>query len=171
MPFDNRSERDRYRAEAEYLERMRHPNGEPENKRLRGGGDSRDPPDVIPPDDVDMDAGTGTSTPGMAPLARSMGGSSGGRTDGSETAVDPITDVKLRPFRETQNVVMPFYITERDNALTSADSAAGMFKFAIRLNSSYDCLTDVVYSADPTAAADVADAIVQKPMYYKFWAA
>ena len=172
--FDYRRSRDRYQAEADYLERMRHPNGEPEEKRARTGNmrGSRGDVEVIPPDDdMGQGAGTGTSTPEMAPRggALTLRSAKGGRTDGSETSVDPIAEVKLRPFHNTQDVIMPFYISGRDNAITSANSAAGTYSFAIRLNSVYDVINATTYTEDPTAAADTADAITQKHQMYDYW--
>jgi hypothetical protein len=121
-----------------------------------------------------MDAGTGVNLPGEAPPgARAITTTSagrGGRTDGAETAVDPIAEVKLRPFHETQDTLLPFYgVTRGLNVQASINGSAGVKNYSFRLNSPYDVVNTGTYTADPTPAADTADALIQKTQMYDYW--
>jgi hypothetical protein len=91
-----------------------------------------------------------------------------GRTEGSESAVAPIAEIKLRPFHETQDTVMPYYFTET-KTMTNEDAVAGQISYAVRLNSIVDCLGSASFSADPAAAADSISGSAQKPMLYNYW--
>lgn len=170
MPFDWRTESERRRAERAAYDRDRQAERDESNRktaapRLRGR------PAVI--EDDDMDAGTGTSTPADAPIgSRAITTTSagrGGRTDGAETAVDPIGEVKLRPFHETQDTLLPFYGLSRDVPV-QASVETGVVKYTFRLNSPYDVVNVQSYTADPTPAADTADATIQKTQMYDYWA-
>lgn len=138
------------------------------NKRqkLRGNEPAPAPtprnPDVVPPNDPD-DPGAGTSED--VEMA-SFGG--GGRTDGSESSVDPWGNARLRPYQETQNCIMPYY-AHGTLTIATGTAASSVAALALRLNSIYDCLTISTYSADPTPAADTADGTVQKPQMFAFW--
>ena len=93
-----------------------------------------------------------------------------GRTDGSETHVDPWKLAKLRPFPETQNCIMP-YMTRGSLTIAAGTTSTSVGSFAFRLNSIYDVMTATTYAADPTAAADTADGSVNLPLYQKYWSA
>ena len=136
MPFDYRTQKQRQRAEADWLAEQRHP------KRLRGNPDEGQ----TDTEDDPMDAGQGTSVPAQAPttLARAATTQKNGRTDGSETSVDPIAEVKLRPFHDTQDTILVYYNSGRDNAITSANSSAGVWSFGVRLNSI--CSTQISFN-------------------------
>lgn len=90
----------------------------------------------------------------------------GGRTDGSETSVDPFVHYRLLPFNETQNCILPY---QKTGSLTIAAGTNNVATLVARLNSIYDVLSIDTYIVDPAAAADVADASVQKPMMYNYW--
>lgn len=105
-----------------------------------------------------------------ATVSRSIN-TSAGRTDGSETGVDPVNFEHLRPFPDTNNVIMP-YVSRSANSFSIAatTTATGQNSIGIRLNSIYDCITTAVgFTADPTPAADTADATVNKPMLMDYW--
>lgn len=93
-----------------------------------------------------------------------------GRTDGSETSVDRVGEQKLRPFHDTQDVIMPYAFTTPATASISAStSSTGQYSFGFRLNSIYDCLTTTTFTDNPAAAADTADGTVQKPLMHGYW--
>lgn len=143
----------------------------PFDKKLRGSqsaGTSDDvnlpaeAPHVIPTDeDMGGDDNSGTMT---AASARS----SGGRTDGSETHVDPFYAPRLRPFMDTQNTINPMY---RTGSLTiaSGTTSTSVAHFSIRINSIWDVLTSLTYAADPTPAAGTSDGGNETPMLREFW--
>ena len=135
-----------------------------EDKREKGTKrDNEGNPKTDSPSDVDMGNGGGSIS------LMSARASAGGRTDGSETHVDPIAEVKLRPFHNTQDTLMIFHTTGRSLSVAATDDVNGVASFAIRLNSIEDCQTITTYAADPTPAADTADGSVQRPMMYDYW--
>ena len=108
--------------------------------------------------------------PSAGGLVRAGAGIRPGRTDGSETGIDRIGEVKLRPFHDTQDVIMPY--TSRDAnlvQLAASDGPTGQGSFAIRINSIYDVLSSAAYSENPAAAADTVDATINKPMMFDYW--
>ncbi|KAG9399781.1 hypothetical protein AC1031_011659 [Aphanomyces cochlioides] len=159
--------------------------------KLRGSG-----PNVIPPDnagtsdDVDMaPIGEGEprpriDNPHVDPVPPDDGGISagvalfassgrGGRTDGSESSVDPFRHWMYRPYTETQNSILPYrYIGSGTCVVPSgANAASQVSSYSFRLNSPYDILTTTTYSADPAPAADTADGTVQTAQMFTFWSA
>lgn len=153
--FDYRTERQRRQAEDDHYA-----------KRKKLG----DEPPRIPAEAprgqetfTDYSAGT-TDDVEMAPSGeRSM---AAGRTDGSETSVDPFRHYRLLPFNDTQNCIMPY---QRLGSLTIAAGTNNVATLVMRLNSIYDIMTIDTFVPNPTPAADVADASVQKPMLYNYW--
>ena len=145
------------------------------------GVDSTEGPNYIEPYDDDMpsndsnDSNDSMHTAGgdgdvvPANNLRAAAGR-GGRTDGSETHVDRIAEVKLRPFHDTQDVIMPYVSrTEKYFTIAASSTATGQSSIAIRLNSIYDTLTVTTFAENPAAAADTADATINKPMLYDYW--
>jgi len=86
---------------------------------------------------------------------------------GDETKVDPVRMVKLLPFAETQNVVMPF----RHQISWTHDGTANAQKhFGFRLNSIVDVLSDWTYTVDAVqTAGDTQVGNNNTPMLYKYW--
>lgn len=122
----------------------------------------RQPPPANIPDD-DMGAGTSEDTEPANRLAASS--SSGGRMGGEETSVDQVRFEQLLPFRPTANAIMPYV----KHAALAFGASTVMNGFAFRLNSIYDCLTGLAFTANPTPAADTADGSVERPYMYQWW--
>lgn len=112
----------------------------------------------------DGEAGSSGNTENATNLMRS---SATGRTDGSETSVDPVRHEVLRPFAKTMNCIMPFY--RAGGLATIVDNTTNVVAFSIRLNSIYDVVTASTFSRDPTAAAATADGSPEKPMLMNYW--
>jgi hypothetical protein len=88
-------------------------------------------------------------------------------SDGQETNVDKVGEQKLRPFHDTQDIVLPAWISVNAGVSSATQSYQ---TFSIRLNSPNDWLT--VYTppapdADPSPQS--FDAIVQTPMNWTYW--
>lgn len=123
-------------------------------------------PNRIPDDNEPMDAGNGVSL-----MSTSSTRGTNGRSDGSETSVDIPRNPRLRAFKETQDVIMPWYNTGTFN-IDASNTSAGQNAFGFRLNSINDIITANTYVADPTPAADVADGVTNNiPMMYNYWSA
>jgi len=170
--YDYRTQKERSKAEAERNRARGGPNMQPvedksrPSKRLRGNSPEEEP---LPADDpMDDDAGTGTSLALAAPAARTFGGGRTGRTDGSETGVDPFIHYRINPFNETQNAIMPYWAAG-SLSLQVGTGSTSIATLALRLNSIYDTLTVSTYVADPSAAADTADGSVQIAQMYSYW--
>ena len=163
--FDWRTEKERRKAEMERNPpRLRGIDTiepvEPDQKKRKiddtaGTSDDVDMADAAPPTDGDMS------------LAAARSGGSG-RTDGSESSVDPFRHYRIHPFNETQNCIMPYY-TQGAMTLAATTTGTSVGSIALRLNSIYDCLTITTFVADPTPAADTADGSVQKPQLFAWW--
>lgn len=129
-------------------------------------GHSDDVEDIVPPTpNTQASDEMGEAAGAMVSFAA---GGAAGRTEGSETAVDPWSMAKLRPFAETQNTIMP-YVARGTIAIATGTAASSVGSFAFRLNSIYDCMTITTYAADPTPAADTADGTVNTPLMQKYW--
>lgn len=158
---DTRTIRERQAAERIGMERdkqrLRDASGRGTNPEANKG------PNVID-DDPNDDPGTGTSA-----AANLMGKSAGaGRTDGSETTVSPIAECKLRPYHDTQDVILPYSYTS-SVALTASTASAGQGSFAIRLNSIYDVQIASTFTDNPVAGADSVSGTAEKVMMFDYW--
>lgn len=124
-------------------------------------------------EDVDLADVPSNAPPSDPPaiVSANMTSAPGGRTDGSETSVDPFYAPRLRPFMDTQNTIHPFYMTGSVQLDTTIGSGA-VKQVGFRLNSIYDIRNDPTYTADPTAAADVPDGAgsIDLPILRDFWA-
>lgn len=88
---------------------------------------------------------------------------------GGETALDPIIDEIYRPFKTSVNTVLKYVSPHRHVGAVAANGYAAAL---IRLNSIHDIeVLDTAFVSDPTAAADVAQAIgyQQKPNLFSYW--
>lgn len=106
---------------------------------------------------------------GPPAVVQSFGASnSGGRTDGSETSVDPFYAPRLRPFMDTQNTIHPMY-RNFSSSIASGSASTAVKHFSIRINSIWDVFTTLTYAEDPTPAAGVADGANETPIMREFW--
>lgn len=117
---------------------------------------------VIPDDDMGQ-------SPAMN-LGTVAGRSAGtGVLNGGETAVDMVTDEVLRPWRVTQNTILPWYGGPYSTTLAIGATETAVKTFGFRLNSCYDLLSNSTYTEDPAAAADTADASKEVPIMREYW--
>ncbi|KAG9416296.1 hypothetical protein AC1031_000691 [Aphanomyces cochlioides] len=140
-------------------------------QRLRGSQGTPGNPASVPPDDDDAGTSEDVDMALGVSFASATGNGRVGRTDGSETSVDPFSSVRLRPFMDTQNSQHPFYMTGSVTLDTSTGTGA-VKEVGFRLNSIFDVRNDPGYTADPTPAADVADAAgsIDLVIMRDFWA-
>jgi hypothetical protein len=121
----------------------------------RGGGQpapAPHAPDVIPTD---------------APMtAQAVASSNKTNNKTHETAVDPVHDVIIKPFRRTQNVRLP-YRSIASTDVTFADNAKSI---TFRLNAIYDIIHATNFVANPTPGVSLVDGTPnQTPMLYNYW--
>ena len=64
--------------------------------------------------------------------------------------------------------MLPYWTTNQFTLATGTTSTS-VGSLAIRLNSIYDCISVSTYTADPTPAADTADATINKPQMMDYW--
>lgn len=131
--------------------------GTSEDVNMAGEGPNvipHDPP-ADPPSGGDVSMALGSSAPG-------------GRTDGSETGVDPFYAPRLRPFMDTQNTIHPMYRTG-NWTLATGNTSTSVKTMTIRINSIWDVLTSLTYADDPAAAAGVGDGASETPIMREFW--
>lgn len=144
-------------------------------QKLRGV-EPTEAPHYIPPYDEDMEL------PDSNDSNESMAGGDGdivpasnlrmaanGRANGHETSVDPVRQPVLRPFRETQNTILPWYGTGNSVSLATGTTETAVKTFGFRLNSCYDLLTSSTYVEDGTVVADTNDANKEVPIMREFW--
>lgn len=151
----------------------RDPPPNPKRPRLRGPGEGAGTSDDVNTiEDADMDADFDNAA--VVADAQRSGTSAArtGRTDGSETGVDPFYAPRLRPFNDTQNAILPYYYTG-SQTLATGTGALAVKAVSIRLNSIYDVLATagMTYIADPTPAAQVSDGAgnIEIPILRNFW--
>ena len=122
----------------------------------RGGQQQPAPaPDVIPADDP----------MGASPQMVAMG-VGGPKNKTHETPTDPVYNVIMKPFRRTQNVILPY----RSNASIDVTYAANSKHTTFRLNSIYDIVYASTFVANPNPGVGAADGTPnQKPMLYEYW--
>lgn len=121
-------------------------------------------PGIAPSNPVPAPA---TAQPAAAPRAANVSSVTSTRAGvgHEETAVERIPKSTFHPYPRTHQVIMPYYVLK--GATTPSDTTAMVNSW--RLNSIYDCEATFTYSADPTAAADSADATLNQPYMRKFW--
>lgn len=111
---------------------------------------------------------------GQSP-AMNLGAVSAARSAGQtimnagETPVDMVTDEVLRPWRETQNTILPWYGGPLSVTLATGTTETAVKTFGFRLNSCYDLLSNSTYTEDPAAAADTADGNKEVPIMREYW--
>lgn len=123
------------------------------------------------PVDEDHDMGSGQAQPAAVPSGAKTTGSTSRTGTHGETQITPIPRSRLKPFNETEQVIMT-YSTIGTLSAAASTGATGVDSISFRLNSIYDVSTPYVYAAvDPTAAisADAADGTIQKPSYREYW--
>lgn len=103
----------------------------------------------------------------LLPLPEGTMSTDQNQANGAETNVDKIGEQKLRPFHDTQDIILPTWIAVNSGVLSALQSTA---TFSIRLNSPNDWLT--VYTS-PTPDSDPTpqtfDANIQTPMNWTYW--
>lgn len=138
---------------------------EPHRKRLRG-----DPNDLMPGrgnENVDMEsAGSGTTVARVGNNAPAQGSRN---TNNGETGIDPGPTYTLNPFVESKNVFMRYRTSSSLALAAGAVGSTSCLRETYRLNSIYDIKTTSAYVADPTAAADTADATLNLPQMRAYW--
>ncbi|KAH9124338.1 hypothetical protein LEN26_008350 [Aphanomyces euteiches] len=122
-----------------------------------------DEPMDAPQDPPGMDDG------GISAGISLFASSKGGRTDGSESGVDPFYAPRLRPFMDTQNTILPYYKSGLSLTLASGATSTAVKNFTIRINSIWDILTTVTYAEDPAPAAATADGTNETPIMREWW--
>jgi hypothetical protein len=153
------------------------PDDEPENsplKRMRGslerGGiiDTSNQARGADPRGHPVSAGTSGD---VEPASNLMTASRTGRTDGSETAPDPVNNEQIKPYQyETVNAICPYYDLQRSwTSLAIGTGSASVNGVTFRLNTLYDIKSVSTYASDPTPAADVTDGTTPMAMFYKYW--
>lgn len=114
-------------------------------------------PNVVPPDDP----------MGQSPAVNLMATGVGGpKNKTHETPTDSVYDVIMKPFRRTQNVILPY----RSLASTEVTFAANSKHTTFRLNSIYDIVYGTTFVANPIPGIGAPDGTPnQKPMLYEYW--
>jgi len=87
---------------------------------------------------------------------------------GQETNVDKVGEQKLRPWHDTQDIILPAYIGIQQTVTDNVNSVA---YFTIRLNTPYDWLTAFSTTPDIDPFAQVVDPAGsrQTPLNYTYW--